>query len=72
MQIVAGPMCGLEAVVTRVMSAKQRVAVLLDFLGRQTTIEMDRCHLTFVGDEESQRVRTPVWTAPDQMSPAAG
>ena len=68
-QIAAGPMSGLEAVVTRVMPAKQRVAVLLDFLGRQTTIEMDRSDLTFVAEEERQRVRTPVWTAVGQMAP---
>jgi transcriptional antiterminator RfaH len=66
-QVAAGPMCGLEAVVTRVMPAKQRVAVLLEFLGRQTTIEMDRGQLTFATDEESQ-VRTPVWTTPEETT----
>jgi transcriptional antiterminator RfaH len=69
-QINAGPMCGLEAVVTRVMPARQRVAVLLDFLGRQTAIELDRVQLTLASEEEGQRVRAPVWTAPEEMSPA--
>ena len=41
-RIAAGPFNGLEAVVTRVMPGPQRVAVLLDFLGRQTTVELSR------------------------------
>jgi len=31
---------GLEAVITQVMPGQQRVAVLMDFLGRQTTVEL--------------------------------
>jgi transcription antitermination factor NusG len=31
---------GLLAVVTRIMPARERVAVLLEFLGRQTTVEL--------------------------------
>ena len=31
---------GLRAVVTQVMLGRQRVAVLLDFLGRQTMVEL--------------------------------
>jgi transcriptional antiterminator RfaH len=40
--IAGGPFNGLEAVVTRVMPGPQRVAVLLEFLGRQTAIELSR------------------------------
>ena len=65
--ITAGPMCGLEAVVTRVMPATQRVAALLDFLGRQTVVEMDRSQVSFAAEQESQRVRTPVWAAPEEV-----
>jgi transcriptional antiterminator RfaH len=39
-QISGGPMHGLVAVVTQVMPAKERVKVLLDFLGRQTSAEV--------------------------------
>ncbi|MGC9942428.1 MAG: transcription termination/antitermination NusG family protein [Verrucomicrobiota bacterium] len=39
-EIATGVFHGLQAVVTRIMPGKQRVAVLLDFLGRQTTIEL--------------------------------
>lgn len=60
-QITSGAMCGLDAVVTRVMPAKQRVAVLIEFLGRQTVLEMDRHQLRFAADEASHRIRTPVW-----------
>lgn len=67
-RIAAGPMHGLHAVVTRLMPAKQRVAVLLDFLGRQTAVETDRGALAFVSDEESHRVRVPIWSAPREMA----
>jgi transcriptional antiterminator RfaH len=40
--IVEGAFSGLEAVVTRVMPAKQRVMVLMDFLGRKIEAELDR------------------------------
>jgi transcriptional antiterminator RfaH len=39
-EIAEGAMRGLRAVVSRVMPSRERVAVLLDFLGRQTTIEV--------------------------------
>jgi transcriptional antiterminator RfaH len=41
-QVAGGPLQGLEAVVTRVMPGPQRVALLLDFLGRQTAVELSR------------------------------
>ena len=59
-QISAGAMCGLDAVVTRVMPARQRVAVLLEFLGRQTTVELDCGQLALPGWQEIQRRRAPV------------
>lgn len=39
-RIASGPFSGLEAVVSRVMPGPQRVAVLLEFLGRQTALEL--------------------------------
>ena len=39
-QIADGVFHGLKAVVTQVMPARQRVTVLLDFLGRQTAVEL--------------------------------
>jgi transcriptional antiterminator RfaH len=44
-EIAGGAFFGLAAVVTRVMPGRQRVAVLLDFLGRQTTVELDHGQL---------------------------
>lgn len=44
-KIVSGPFQGLLAVVARPMAARQRVAVLLDFLGRQTCVEVAPEHL---------------------------
>jgi transcriptional antiterminator RfaH len=41
-QIVGGAFVGLEAIVTRVLSAKERVKVLMDFLGRKMEAEV-RC-----------------------------
>jgi transcriptional antiterminator RfaH len=68
-RIASGAMSGLEAVVTRVMPSKQRVALLLDFLGRQTAVEMDRNDLTFVAEDESRRVRVPLWQGTAEPSP---
>ncbi len=39
-EIAGGAFHGLAAVVLRVMPAQERVAVLLDFLGRQTRVEL--------------------------------
>lgn len=39
-RIVSGPFHGLQAVVTQTLSSQQRVMVLLDFLGRQTCVEV--------------------------------
>ena len=39
-RIAGGAFHGLEAVITQVLPGQQRVAVLLDFLGRQSTLEV--------------------------------
>jgi transcriptional antiterminator RfaH len=39
--IAEGAFHGLRAVILKVMPARQRVQVLLDFLGRQTAVELD-------------------------------
>jgi len=39
-KIIEGTFHGFEAVVTQVMPSRKRVAVLLDFLGRQTVVEL--------------------------------
>jgi transcriptional antiterminator RfaH len=39
--LAGGAWHGLEAVITRVLPGKKRVLVLMDFLGRQTTVELD-------------------------------
>jgi transcriptional antiterminator RfaH len=39
-EVATGAFEGFRGIVTRVMPAKDRVAVLLDFLGRQTTVEL--------------------------------
>ena len=39
-RVAGGSFHGLEAVVQRAMPGRQRVAVLLEFLGRQTTVEV--------------------------------
>jgi transcription antitermination factor NusG len=39
-QIIDGPFQGLEAVVTHLLSAKERIRVLFDFLGRRVEMEV--------------------------------
>ena len=43
--VQVGPMRGVEGVVCRVLPNKGRVAVLMEFLGQQTQIEIDVDHL---------------------------
>lgn len=40
--IAEGAFCGFEAIVLRMMPARQRVQVLLEILGRTTVVEVDR------------------------------
>jgi transcriptional antiterminator RfaH len=40
-RLAGGAFHGLDAVVTRVLPARQRVVVLLEFLGRQTMVEVE-------------------------------
>jgi transcriptional antiterminator RfaH len=39
-QVIEGPFQGLEAVVTQVLPAKERIRVLFDFLGRSIEMEI--------------------------------
>jgi transcription elongation factor/antiterminator RfaH len=55
-QIAGGAFHGLTAVVTRVYSARERVRVLLDFLGRQTAVDLP---VQWVVPEEAPRRRVP-------------
>lgn len=50
-EIGEGSLCGLQAVVSRVIPSRERVAVLMDFLGRQTTIEVPLYSIIKAGDE---------------------
>ena len=40
--IAGGAFMGLESVVTRLMSGKERVRVLIEFLGRQVEVELGK------------------------------
>lgn len=44
-RIESGPLKGISAVISRVMPAKERVCVLLDFLGGQIEAEIDKSAL---------------------------
>jgi transcriptional antiterminator RfaH len=52
-EITEGAMRGLRAVVTRVLPGRERIAVLMEFLGRQTMIELPRHFLLKEGDERT-------------------
>jgi transcriptional antiterminator RfaH len=53
-RIAGGVFHGLQAVVTRVMPSRERAAVLLEFLGRQTTVELPGEALIRDGDERTR------------------
>ncbi len=54
-QISGGMFHGLTAVMTRIMPGRERVAVLLEFLGRQTMVELAR-GAVLGADDERKRV----------------
>lgn len=51
-----GPFKGLEVVVLRPMPGSKRVAVLMEFLGRQTVVEMEKSMLLKTKQEYKVRV----------------
>ena len=52
-EITEGAMRGLRAVVARILPGRERIAVLMEFLGRQTMIELPRHFLIKEGDERA-------------------
>jgi transcriptional antiterminator RfaH len=52
-EITEGAMRGLRAVVTRILPGRERIAVLMEFLGRQTMIELPRHFIIKEGDERA-------------------
>jgi transcription antitermination factor NusG len=52
-QIIGGSFQGLHAVVARVMPGRERVAVLMEFLGRQTSIELPASTIIKPGQERT-------------------
>ena len=52
-KIASGNFQGLQAVVTRVMPNRERVAVLMEFLGRQTSLELPAAAVLKPGGERS-------------------
>jgi transcriptional antiterminator RfaH len=70
-KIGGGPMHSLEAVVTRVMPARERVAVLIEFLGRQTMVELNRCQLKLADTGVSRKEWFPVWEVARESAAAA-
>ena len=66
-QVFSGAFHGFSGVVARLIPARQRVAVLLEFLGRQTLVEVDRALLKKSGAWRSVRFGC---APPGQMAPA--
>ena len=52
-EITEGAMRGLRAVVARILPGRERIAVLMEFLGRQTMIELPRHFIIKEGDERA-------------------
>ena len=49
-EVATGAFRGLKAVVSRVMPARERILVLLEFLGRQTSVEVAAADVVREGD----------------------
>ena len=54
-EVVAGAFRNFQGVITRLMPARERVAVLLEFLGRQTVVEVKMESLTLNGHKYGSR-----------------
>lgn len=63
--VAEGPLLGSQGVVVRALPARQRVQVLLDFLGQATLTELDRKSLSPVG--RSIAVLLPSLATPHQL-----
>jgi transcriptional antiterminator RfaH len=61
--ISGGAFDSLHAVVTRVLSSRERIAVLLDFLGRQTSVELDAGAVVKEGDARYRLCGGPIFAA---------
>jgi len=53
-KLVEGAMRGLRAIVARVLPGRERVGVLMEFLGRQTMIEVPLKLIVKEGDERAE------------------
>jgi transcriptional antiterminator RfaH len=56
-ELAGGVFHGLQAVVARLMPGRDRVAVLLDLLGRQAIVELASAGVTRIGDERWRVLR---------------
>lgn len=63
-EVAAGAFCGLQAVVSRVMPSRDRVQVLLELLGRQTSVELSSAEVLRAGDQRRHLI-----SADDQPPP---
>jgi transcriptional antiterminator RfaH len=63
-EVLEGPFRGFEAIVTRVVPARERICVLLDFLGRQTVVQLSLTDVRLT-DGLSPRARQSSLAAPD-------
>jgi transcriptional antiterminator RfaH len=58
-RVADGTLRGLHAVISRVMPSRERVAVLMELLGRQTMIELTATSIIKEGDERAAVFREP-------------
>ncbi len=52
--VADGTLRGLRAVISRVMPGRERVAVLMELLGRQTTVELKTSSIIKEGDKRAE------------------
>lgn len=56
--VAGGALHGWQALVTQIIPARQRVTVLLDFLGRQTSVELPLAQVVR-GERQPEEIRRP-------------
>ena len=63
-EVLAGPFRGFEAIVTRVVPVQERISVLLEFLGRQTAVQLSLADVRLTSGL-SPSARQPSLAAPE-------
>lgn len=56
-QIAGGALMGMQVIISRVVAGRDRIAVLMNLLGQQAIVEIERCLILGDGDKRTDLLR---------------